>query len=78
MEYTEFCADQRQLFRSNPYAFWAKKFDQVIHLVDNSKHATVCGSHSALLGNNYAPDKSDLPLCDRCLSKSHSQLQLQE
>lgn len=50
-------------FIDNPYSYWAKKFDTVAHITTKD-YRTVCGSHGALLGNNYAPNlKSVCPKC---------------
>ena len=37
------------------YSRWAKKFDDVAHIYNETgKNGTVCGSSAACLGNNYA------------------------
>lgn len=53
------------------FSFWAKRSDNVSHIVDNDSKqvggGVLCGKYGALLGNNY---QDDLPeLCEECLSK---------
>jgi hypothetical protein len=62
-------------FRKYPNKFWAKKFDEAIHIPENYTKpgefggGTFCGEHGALLGNNYAPTKPDAPICRVCAEK---------
>lgn len=54
-------------FQKHPHSFWAKKFNEEIHITQREPHQTLCGSSAALLGNNYAPYKMDKPICEQCL-----------
>ncbi len=62
-------------FKVNPYSLWAKKFDSELHIPHQMKKGdgTLCGSSSALLGNNYAPHKKDLPICNKCLEIKYNE-----
>lgn len=67
----------QNLFVQHPYSYWAKASDRVIHIPVNrssGSNGTECGSHAALLGNNYAPvfkEKSiyPVPICPACLER---------
>lgn len=54
----------KQDFLERPNAYWAKKFDTVAH-IPTKDYRTHCGSHAALLGNNYAPYLRDI--CEDCV-----------
>lgn len=68
-----------EIFKQNPYRYWAKKFDKVIHIPESRPigdfgGGTECGSSAALLGNNYAPylfEEGNTTICDKCLKKIH-------
>lgn len=48
-----------------PQLFWAKKFDKVAHIPTAlPEYKTLCGSHAALLGTNYAADHVNV--CKEC------------
>jgi len=51
-----------------PNNFWAKKFAEEICIPKIKGDGTYCGSSAALLGNNYAPEKSNenKPICKKC------------
>ena len=45
---------------------WAKKFDEVAHIYNETgKNGTVCGSSAACLGNNYA--YVAMETCPKCV-----------
>ena len=51
---------------------WAKKFDEVAHIVnpasENTGVGVYCGKYGALLGNNYAPGLTEIcPICEQTL-----------
>ncbi len=47
-------------------SFWAKKSDNVVHIVKKGESAVHCGKYGALLGNNYAPYITEV--CPDCLA----------
>ena len=67
MTTTEAILVLRRELTKHPYSFWAKKFETKIHVPKEDSSGTLCGSHGALLGNNYAPDKQAFPLCTPCV-----------
>jgi hypothetical protein len=68
MTTTEAILVLRRQLTKHPYSFWAKKFETKIHVPsEQPMSGTLCGSSAALLGNNYAPDKQNYPLCTQCV-----------
>lgn len=56
---------------------WAKKFDEVAHIVIDNEYSVHCRKYGALLGNNYANDT--MPICSKCeLARNHYRKPVQD
>jgi hypothetical protein len=73
----DFAAVVKQQALNHPHSFWAKKFNEEIHIPalqepGEFSKGTLCGSVAYMLGNNYAPEKvHDYPICPLCLQMAY-------
>jgi hypothetical protein len=76
----DFAAVVKEQAKKHPYSFWAKKFDEVIHIPALKKpeefsKGTLCGSVAFMLGNNYAPYNVENPICPTCLKLAYDDVE---
>lgn len=74
MTFDQFTKKAYADFKKRPHAFWAKKFDTVVHVPAKAGYGVMCNAWAARLGNNYAPIYGHKMLCPDCLRASYESL----